>query len=126
MQPVRPMKKLTTETIILDKYSPAEYAAFWGCDPCYDKAPRFRGDGYLFYNFGAEELTNKWLDSFIQAIDRSIESVKTRLITAPMGSSQEHLQKEEQKEDIQGLTELKAYVQSLKNRVHKTETRIKE
>lgn len=32
-----------------------EYLAFWGCDPCYDHAPRLPGDGYIFYNYGPEE-----------------------------------------------------------------------
>lgn len=60
--------------MILDKYSPEEYAGFWGCDPCYDREPRKPGDGYLFYNFGSsiQKRTVEFLTDFLGAIDRTI------------------------------------------------------
>jgi len=51
--------------------SPEEYAAQWGCDPAYDRAPRQPGDGYLFYNFSVEQ-DPKFLQRFIPAIKRTI------------------------------------------------------
>ena len=86
------MSHRSTEELILDEYSPEEYAAMFGCDPCYDRAPRIPGDGYLFYNFGSEkqERTNDCLDSFVGAIDRTIASCD--------------------KKDIEGLEQLKNYV----------------
>jgi hypothetical protein len=57
----------------------ADYAAEWGCDPCYDHAPRKSGDGYLFYNFGVEGNDRAFLLKFIPAIRRTIKSVKANL-----------------------------------------------
>ena len=91
---------------ILGKYSPEEYASFWGCDPVYDKPPRKVYDGLLFYNFGSEKNTKESLTKFLGAIDRTIEEVKLRPI-------QDDIDAKEDKEDIQGLSELKDYVQSL-------------
>lgn len=54
------------------------YAAMWGCDPCYDRAPRLPGDGYLFYNFGVEGRDPEFLKKFLPAIDRTLEEVKGR------------------------------------------------
>ena len=97
---------------ILDKYTPEEYATFWGCDPCYDRFPRIAGDGYRFYNFmGKERVTPEFLEYFIGAIDRTIEQVKMRTILDPIHG------REEQEDDIQGLSELKSYVQGLLKKV---------
>lgn len=49
-----------------------DYAAQWGCDPVYDKAPRIRGDGYMFYNFAVEGQDHCFLLRFMFAIDRTI------------------------------------------------------
>lgn len=56
------------------------YAAQWGCDPCYDRHPRKRGDGYLFYNFSSEHQprTVEWLKEFSAAIGRTIRECKIR------------------------------------------------
>ncbi len=51
---------MTTPTFA-DAASPEEYAALWGCDPCYDREPRRPGDGYLFYNFAVEQDDPKFL-----------------------------------------------------------------
>ena len=89
---------------ILGKYSPEEYASFWGADPVYCKPPLERGDGYLFYNFGSEhqERTTEWLTKFSHAIDRTIESVNLRPDTDP-----------EKTEDLTGLNQLKDHIQDL-------------
>jgi hypothetical protein len=50
----------------------ADYAAQWGCDPVYDKAPRLPGDGYLFYNFAIEMDDPVFRAKFIPAIERTI------------------------------------------------------
>jgi len=58
--------------------SAEEYAASWGCDPCYDRPPRKRGDGYYFYNFGSklQKRTREWLVQFADAIKRTIKGLK--------------------------------------------------
>ena len=63
-----------TEDLLLDfeGMSPEDYAALYGCDPCYDRSPRLPGDGYLFYNFGVEGYDKSFLEKFIPAIDRTI------------------------------------------------------
>lgn len=66
-------KELTEDTHGTDWES---YAAQWGCDPVYDKAPRLRGDGYLFYNFGVEGHDPEFLKKFIPAITRTIKCVR--------------------------------------------------
>lgn len=58
-----------------------EYAASWGCDPSYDKAPNELGDGDLWYQYGhgQNSVTLSFLEKFIPAVGRTIESlVKTR------------------------------------------------
>lgn len=55
-----------------------EFAAAWGCDPSYDKAPNLHGDGCLFYNFGVEGNDPEFLKKFIPAIDRTIAGLKNR------------------------------------------------
>jgi hypothetical protein len=55
-----------------------EYAAWWGCDPCYDSAPRQRGDGYLFYNFNVEGSDVEFLKKFVGAIERTIKGLDKR------------------------------------------------
>lgn len=55
-----------------------DYAARWGCDPCYDRAPRLPGDGYQFYNFGVEGNDKVFLKKFLPAIERTILEVKQR------------------------------------------------
>ena len=61
---------------MLVEISPEEYAAFWGCDPVYDRSPRQRGDGYLFYNFAVEQDDPDFLRTFIPAIERTIRCVE--------------------------------------------------
>ncbi len=65
--------------MILGRYTPEEYAAFWGCDPCYDTPPRLPGDGYLFYNFGSERQfrDQDYLTRLLGAIDRTIPITMT-------------------------------------------------
>jgi hypothetical protein len=58
--------------------SAEEYAAFWGCDPQYDRPPRLRGDGYLFYNYAVEGSDPRFLEQFLPAIDRTIADCKTQ------------------------------------------------
>jgi hypothetical protein len=55
-----------------------EYAAQWGCDPCYDKPPRKRGDGYYFYNFSVEGNNLVFLQEFVGAIERTIQGLDKR------------------------------------------------
>lgn len=58
---------------------PEGYAALWGCDPKYDKAPRKPGDGYLFYNFASGEAKDRTPDNlkkFVAAIKRTIRGAK--------------------------------------------------
>ena len=52
--------------------SPEDYCALWGCSPEYDREPRNRGDGCLFYNFRAEQNDPDFLERFIPAIERTI------------------------------------------------------
>jgi hypothetical protein len=87
---------------ILNKYTPEEFAAMWGCDPAYDKAPRNPGDGYLFYNFGSklQQRDHIWLLGFAGAILRTMKGV----VAAP------HLH---ESEDLQGLLELMEYVTNM-------------
>lgn len=59
-------------------HTPESYAAGFGCDPCYDKPPRHRGDGYKFYNFGVDGHGRtgdsiEFLRTFLPAIDRTIQ-----------------------------------------------------
>lgn len=62
-------------SLIEGEVTPEEYASFWGADPCYDKPPRNRGDGYLFYNFAIEGYDPSFLEKFIPVIDRTIMTV---------------------------------------------------
>lgn len=96
-------------SLILEKYTPEEYAAMWGCDPCYDTPPRKPGDGYLFYNFGSnkQERTKEWLTEFAAAISRTIEEVMSRK------DSNVVIEGEDNEDDLQGLRELLAYVLGL-------------
>lgn len=55
-----------------------EYAALWGCDPCYDRSPRIPGDGYLFYNYSVEGKDPAFCTKFIPAIDRTIAERRQR------------------------------------------------
>lgn len=62
----------------IDKMSPQEYAALWGCDGSYDRLPNQPGDGALFYNYGC--VSDDWdtksrilfYDQFIPAIERTL------------------------------------------------------
>lgn len=58
----------------IEGVSPEEYAAYWGCDPCYDHPPRNRGDGYHLYNFSSklQPRNAEYLASLLGAIDRTI------------------------------------------------------
>jgi len=85
---------------------PEEYAAMWGCDPQYDRAPRQPGDGYLFYNFGSErqKRTKAWLTEFLGAIDRTIAEVETR--------------DEPRDNDLDELRQLRNHVQELQRQAN--------
>lgn len=74
-----------------------EYTSWWGCDPQYDRSPRERGDGYLFYNFSQEKHSSIFLKKFIPAIKRTIRLCR----------------KENNPTDAQDLTRLLKYVQQL-------------
>lgn len=76
--------------------TPEEYASFWGCDPVYDKPPREKGDGYMFYNFSVEQGNPEFLKKFLGAIDRTIQGLDST-----------------EQDDIDDLGELKAYVEEL-------------
>jgi len=56
--------------------SPEEFAAQWGGDPVYMRAPNLPGDGYLFYNFSVEQDDPNFLRQFIPAIERTIQFVE--------------------------------------------------
>jgi len=58
----------------IEGVSPEEYAAYWGCDPVYDQAPRNPGDGYIFYNFSSkcQARTPDYLESFAGAVGRTL------------------------------------------------------
>ena len=56
--------------------SPEEFAARWGGDPAYMKAPNLPGDGYKFYNFAVEQGDPDFLQEFIPAIRRTIQFVQ--------------------------------------------------
>ena len=62
-------------SLINGDVTPEEYSAFWGADPVYDKPPRERGDGYLFYNFSEEGHDPEFLRKFIPAIERTMKTV---------------------------------------------------
>ena len=100
------MSRQTKSELILGKYIPEEYAAMFGCDPCFDRAPRLPGDGYKFYNYGSEkqEITNEWLGSFIGAIDRTIRELQC----------QSRLSRISNDDDVEGLEQLKRHVISQK------------
>jgi hypothetical protein len=52
----------------------AEYLAMWGCDPCYDRAPRKPGDGYTFYNYGSEGDDLTYLkERLVPAVTRQLQ-----------------------------------------------------
>src|SRR5579872_4096881 len=54
----------------------AEYLAQWGCDPCYDRAPRLRGDGYIFYNYDPEKNSAEYLtEKLLPALDRQLSDI---------------------------------------------------
>ena len=61
---------------MINDIGPEDYAAQWGCDPVYDRPPRKRGDGYLFYNFAVEQDDPEFLRRFIPAIERTIQCVE--------------------------------------------------
>ena len=70
-----------------------EYAAQWGCDPQYDRAPREPGDGYLFYNFGSErqERTPEFLTNFAAAIQRTIAGCNDQQDRDDLGELLDHV-----------------------------------
>lgn len=82
---------------MISDMSPEEYAALWGCDPCYDREPRKFGDGYKFYNFAVEQDADS-LREFLPAIDRTIQCVQRE------GGPEE---------DIADLDDLAEYVREL-------------
>lgn len=63
-----------------DEMTPEEYAALWGCDGSYDRAPNQPGDGALFYNFnvaGGWPIDQRidFYERFLPAIERTAQSV---------------------------------------------------
>lgn len=62
-------------SLLTGTWSAEEYAAMWGCDPCYDTPPRQANDGYMFYNFAVEGHNYDFLTAFLGAIDRTIQGV---------------------------------------------------
>lgn len=54
--------------------TPEAFAAGFGGDPCYMRAPNEPGDGYLFYNFSSVPRTPEWCARFVAAIDRTIKA----------------------------------------------------
>jgi hypothetical protein len=69
-----------------------EYAAFWGCDPEYDREPRLPGDGYMFYNFAVEYNDPDFLRRFIPAIERTIQCVDNDVDKEGLGELLEYVQ----------------------------------
>lgn len=95
------MTKFATKVRIAG-LTPEDYAAQWGCDGSYDRAPNKLGDGALFYNFGSEiqDRTPEWLTGFLAAIDRTMENVKLNPVSFEAN-------------DLQELGELRSYVVGL-------------
>ncbi len=60
---------------MINGMTPEDYAAMWGCEPVYDKPPRKHGDGCMFYNYCAEKDNPEFLRKFLDAIDRTSQSV---------------------------------------------------
>ena len=83
-----------------EQMSLEDYAALWGCDPCYDHAPRLPGDGYLFYNFAVEGNDKGFLAKFLPAVLRTIEEVKGR--ETKNGKGQFDYTASEKRSDIPG------------------------
>jgi hypothetical protein len=115
-----------SSTHIQDGLNAEEYASQWGGDPVYDRPPRQRGDGYLFYNFSSECVprTREWLDQFAAAIERTMQSIKFQdLADMPEGDLKAYIDSpdfaEREKErlqtnkDYQGLEKLLRHVRSL-------------
>jgi hypothetical protein len=50
-----------------------DFAARWGGDPTYLKAPNEPNDGYLFYNYAVEKADPAFIAHFIPAVERMIE-----------------------------------------------------
>ena len=71
---------MTDDATRYETMTPQEYAGVWGCDPVYDNPPRERGDGHLFYNYGAVDWpVSKRINlykSLIPAIERTIKCVQ--------------------------------------------------
>jgi hypothetical protein len=86
------------------EYGFEAYAALWGCDPVYDRAPNLHGDGYKFYNFSSE-TSKEFLESFLPAIDRTILSVEQR-------KTGRDYRKREQANDLESLRALRTEVES--------------
>lgn len=87
---------------ILKRYEPGEYASFWGADPVYCHPPQLPTDGYMLYDFSACEHDKDWYIEFVKVIDRLLAMVNLRPETDP-----------EKPEDLEGLKQLKEYVQGL-------------
>ncbi len=68
------MEPLFSEKGSYENYGIGEYLAMWGCDPCYDKAPRNYGDGYIFYNYPSEYKDENYLIiELLPAIKRQLK-----------------------------------------------------
>ncbi len=53
--------------------NPATFAAQWGADLQYTRAPNHPNDGHLFYNFASEQDNPEFLREFIPAIERTLQ-----------------------------------------------------
>lgn len=79
--------------------SPYGYSALWGCEEIYDKPPRKKGDGNLFYNFSSQSSKYE-LKQLVGAIERTIEQVKDSRYVY-------------ERRDVEDLTKLKKWVEYL-------------
>lgn len=61
--------------MMINEMTPEDYSALWGCEPTYDNPPRKYGDGCMFYNYSAEKDNPEFLRNFLDAIDRTSQSV---------------------------------------------------
>lgn len=100
--------------------TPEEFAAQWGCDPQYDTLPNERGDGYLFYNFGVEGNDPTFLEKFIPAIERTIESHRFALRDRKPNAVRQEQMEDEIDELIDFLHLVKARLYKLQHIVMET------
>ena len=94
---------IPTEADIEERMPLEEWAALWGCDPCYDKAPRLPGDGYMFYNFSVEGNDKAFLKLFLPAVKRTLQEIHLRKVDKWYSAS-------EKQRDIERMGEMEAEV----------------